>query len=93
LLAVQHFASAGQEVVEHTKIFESFAEPLQPDNDNDNVDKAQIRDDGSDVDKYLLIGFERLYIDTVPISTACRSACALAHVLSPDSVDALTPKK
>lgn len=57
---------------EHTEVFESFAEPSQPDNNYNDIDKAQIRDDGSDVDEDLLVSLERLHIDTASISAAIR---------------------
>lgn len=46
-----------------TEALEMASEPVQADNDDNNVDEAEVRKHGNKVDVELLVGLELLYID------------------------------
>jgi hypothetical protein len=77
-----------------TCFLEPFFKPVKSHYHNKNIDEAQIREDGNKVDVELLVSFEFFNVDTrmVVSMTGVRQGRA-THVFSPDSVEALAPKK
>lgn len=69
---------------------------MQSHNDHNQIDETQIRNNRNEIDKHLLICFQSFDVDPVrwcQLSLCCPQADDSTYVLSPDSVDALTPKK
>lgn len=48
-----------------TMIFQFSAKPVEPENYQENVDEAQVRDNGNDVYNQLLVLLQVLQIDTL----------------------------
>jgi hypothetical protein len=74
-------------------------EPVKPHDNDDNVDEAQVSQDRDQVNVYLLVCFEGIDINAEQM-VACECSDQTedglsqpTHVLSPDSVEALAPKK
>lgn len=65
---------------------------MQPHNHNEDIDETEIGEDGDEVYVELLVRLEILDINPAMVSKL-RQDNRTPYVLSPDSVDALAPKK
>jgi hypothetical protein len=76
-----------------TSLFKAFVEPSQPYNHNYDVDETKIADHGNHIDVDLLVRFQHFYINTMLPSVLPFTKNRATNVFSPDSVEALAPKK
>lgn len=88
----------------HTNFLQAFLKPAQPDNNHDDVDESEIPEDGNKININLLVGLQGFDINSgrrkVPLSEELvllqerwERWEETTDVFSPDSVDALAPKK
>ena len=77
---------------QRTSFLQALLKPMQSHDYNEDIDKSEVGENGDEVYVELLVRLEVLDINPVVVSKPQQEK-RTTYVLSPDSVDALAPKK